>query len=499
VGVDRFDYTKGIAEKLRAFEQLLETHPRWRQRVVLIQVAAPSRMTVSEYQQLKREVDELVGRINGRYGSSSFMPVVYVNQSVSRERLTGLYRAADIALITPVRDGMNLVALEYVAARAERGGTLILSEFTGAAHCLPGARLVNPYNTAQLSSTLAACLEQPCTSPEQFHHMVHFVSENTASAWAEGFLDLLERSAVEVRSLPQKLALDAFPEAERIQAANSPLVLLGDGVLRGCSASDREGAPSPRLLRAIRAIGTRLEVYVISSRTREELSEWFGTDSVGLVSEYGLALRPPCGQWEPLIFAETTQLRDLVDPVLSDFVRRTPGSTVEYGASGATWHVRSAETDHANLQARDLLALLQERLRGQPYTVHRGRRCIGIRPEGLGKGHAVARLLARHSGADWVLLGADDASEGSMLAAAASAARTSEADSARLRVCAVNGASLAAGAWVQSPEALADQLEKMTALRRNGGSETQGDVAASEPTASQDPEEGVKEPRSSRR
>jgi trehalose-phosphatase len=249
----------------------------------------------------------------------------------------------------------------------------------------------------------------------------------------------------------------------------------------------------------IRALSARLDVYVISSRTREELSEWFGTDSVGLVSEHGVGLRPPRGQWGPLIVADTTQLRDLVDPVLLDFVQRTPGSTVEYAASGATWHIRSAETDHANLQARDLLVLLQERLQGQPYTVHRGRHRIEIRPEGLGKGHSVARLLARHAGADWVLLGADDALDGSMLAAAASAAQTSEADRARLQVCAVGGASLVAEAWVQSPEALADQLEKMMALRQDGGLESPGGAPSSEPTASQHPEEGAKGPRSSPR
>src|SRR5690606_11303914 len=154
LGVDRLDYTKGIVEKLLAYEDLLRNHPRWSREAVFIQVAAPSRMSVDEYQQLKRQVDELVGRINGRYGTSDHTPIVYINQHVGRDRIAGMYRAADVALVTPVRDGMNLVALEYIAARGTAGGHLILSEFTGAAYQLPEARLVNPYNVREVSTAL---------------------------------------------------------------------------------------------------------------------------------------------------------------------------------------------------------------------------------------------------------------------------------------------------------------------------------------------------------
>lgn len=489
VGVDRFDYTKGIVEKLRAFELLLETQPRWRQRVVLIQVAAPSRMTVSEYQQLKREVDELVGRINGRYGSSSFMPVVYVNQSVSRERLTGLYRAADVALITPVRDGMNLVALEYVAARAERGGTLILSEFTGAAHCLPGARLVNPYNTAQLAQTLATCLEHPCTSSEQFRHMLRFVLENTASAWAERFLGLLEQSVGEARLPPEKLALRAASELERIRAARRPLVLLGDGALQVAAAGAAEGAPDARSLRMVRALSTQVDTYVVSSRTSQSLTEWFGSAGTGLVSEHSLALRAPGGEWESLYQVELGELRNLVDPLLGDFVRLTPGSAVEYRASGAIWHIQSAESDHANLQARELLALLEDRLRGKPYTVHRCRRSVEIRPRGLSKAEAVARILGRHPDADWVLVAGDDISDDAMLRAVKSS------EGQRVLVCAVGACSLGIGAWVESPDVLLDEIESLIEVRQ--GVTTGGQPAGA---AAADPEatgESVSEPESS--
>ncbi|MBN1610502.1 MAG: bifunctional alpha,alpha-trehalose-phosphate synthase (UDP-forming)/trehalose-phosphatase [Polyangiaceae bacterium] len=453
VGVDRFDYTKGIVEKLRAFEQLLETYPRWRHRVVLIQVAAPSRMTVSDYQHLKREVDELVGRINGRYGTSSFMPVVYVNQSVSPARLTGLYRAADIALITPVRDGMNLVALEYVAARAERGGTLILSEFTGAAHCLPGARLVNPYNTDEVAAALAECLERPGTSPEQFRSMVRFVSENTATWWSGHFLGQLEQTAGESRHPTARLRLGTMPLAGMAHKARRPLLLLGDGLLHLPAPGSAEGRPDPRLVRLLTDLASFATTYVVSGHTGETLEEWFTDPRVGLVSEHNLATRPPGGTWQPHVLASSSSLKDLVDPLLREFVRLTPGSAVEYRAAGALWHFRSAEPDHAHLQARELLMLLEEQLKGQPYTVHRGKRTVEIRPEGLSKRHAVTRLLDQYADADWLLVVGDETTDEPMCEAVPASWRD------RTVTCAMGAQTPLATTWVESLTELLDELE----------------------------------------
>jgi trehalose-6-phosphate synthase len=141
-----------------AFEELLDKNPDLRDKVVFIQIAAPSRTGVAEYQRLRREIDELVGRVSGRFSSPSGSPLVYIHQNLPRERLVPLYRLADVALVTPLRDGMNLVCLEYIAARGEEPGALILSEFTGAAQCLSGAVLVNPYNTSEVASALADAL-----------------------------------------------------------------------------------------------------------------------------------------------------------------------------------------------------------------------------------------------------------------------------------------------------------------------------------------------------
>jgi trehalose 6-phosphate synthase len=154
LGVDRLDYTKGIKERLLAIERFLERHSKFRNRILFIQVAVPSRTRVDEYRIMKREVDETIGRINGRFTGEGWPPIQYIYRSLSREELVAYYRLADIALITPGRDGMNLIAKEYVASQVEKKGVLILSEFAGAAEELTEALLVNPYDIETVSDTI---------------------------------------------------------------------------------------------------------------------------------------------------------------------------------------------------------------------------------------------------------------------------------------------------------------------------------------------------------
>ncbi len=158
LGVDRLDYTKGIPERLKAFARLLNTHPEHRNHVTLVQVAVPSRAEVSEYRDLKREIDRLVGEINGRFGSETWTPIRYLYRSLSQDRLCGLYRDADVALVTPLRDGMNLVAKEYTACQVKNPGVLVLSHMAGAAETMDEALLVNPYNLEDTAEKLHTAL-----------------------------------------------------------------------------------------------------------------------------------------------------------------------------------------------------------------------------------------------------------------------------------------------------------------------------------------------------
>lgn len=180
IGVDRLDYIKGVPQRLHAFEIFLRNYPAWRGSVVLIQVTVPSRGDVEEYQALKSACEELAGRVNGKYGSISYTPIVYLHQSVDFRELMSLYVIADVCLITSTRDGMNLVAMEYIAAQAERKGSLILSEFAGAAQSLSGALIANPWNTEFVAELLNKALNMNISERVMNHdRMIQYVNKYT--------------------------------------------------------------------------------------------------------------------------------------------------------------------------------------------------------------------------------------------------------------------------------------------------------------------------------
>jgi alpha,alpha-trehalose-phosphate synthase [UDP-forming] len=196
LGVDRLDYTKGIKERLLAVERFLEKHSRFRNQILFIQVAVPSRTRVDEYRLMKKEVDETIGRINGRFTGEGWAPIQYIYRSLSREELVAYYRLADIALITPGRDGMNLIAKEYVASRADKRGLLILSEFAGAADELTDAILVNPYDIEAVSDALYEAIKMLSREKrDRMERMQNLVRERDIYYWVRNFFEEMSSSS----------------------------------------------------------------------------------------------------------------------------------------------------------------------------------------------------------------------------------------------------------------------------------------------------------------
>ncbi|RPB17751.1 glycosyl transferase [Morchella conica CCBAS932] len=189
VGVDRLDYIKGVPQKLHALEVFLTEHPEWIGKVVLVQVAVPSRGDVEEYQNLRAVVNELVGRINGRFGSVEFMPIHFMHKSVNFEELISLYAVSDVCLVSSTRDGMNLVSYEYIATQQKRHGVMILSEFTGAAQSLNGSIVVNPWNTEELANAIHEAITLPPDLREANHKKLYeYVTKYTSSFWGQSFV-----------------------------------------------------------------------------------------------------------------------------------------------------------------------------------------------------------------------------------------------------------------------------------------------------------------------
>ncbi|MFQ5682604.1 MAG: trehalose-6-phosphate synthase [Candidatus Binatia bacterium] len=194
MGADRLDYTKGIRERLLAYERFLEKYPMYRGRVCMIQIAVPSRTRVQEYRTLRREIDETVGRISGRFSTRKWVPLLYLYKALPMEELVTYYSAADLALITPLRDGMNLVAEEYIAARIRGDGCLILSEFAGAAELLTDAVVVNPYNLEELADSIHVCLSmEEAEKQDRMQKLRRAVRERDVHWWCQSFLDSLMR------------------------------------------------------------------------------------------------------------------------------------------------------------------------------------------------------------------------------------------------------------------------------------------------------------------
>ncbi|GAA5839318.1 hypothetical protein JCM11251_003950 [Rhodosporidiobolus azoricus] len=226
VGVDRLDYIKGVPQKLHAMEVFLEEHPEWIGKVVLVQVAVPSRQDVEEYQNLRAAVNALVGRINGRFGTVDWMPIHFMHRSVPFTELTALYTVSDACLITSTRDGMNLVAYEYIACQQNRHGVLILSEFAGAAHSLNGSLIVNPWNTAETGEAIHQALTmKPEVKEENYQKLFRYVSQYTAAHWGTEFVASLQRDRAERRAIQE--ATGEEEDSHAAQLRRQGLALIG--------------------------------------------------------------------------------------------------------------------------------------------------------------------------------------------------------------------------------------------------------------------------------
>jgi trehalose 6-phosphate synthase/phosphatase len=393
--VDRLDYTKGIPERLRAFRELLRRQPQWRGRVQLMQVAVPSRERVPRYAELRREVSELVGEINGELGTADWTPVAYIRRAIAAQELAALYATADVAAVTPLRDGMNLVAKEYVACQDGRAGVLVLSEFAGAAQELGEALRVNPYD---LDGVVAA-LDRALTMPEAERRtreaaLLRRVRRNDAAAWSERFLEAL-RAAAGDRTDRVDVALAGAPRQALLRAAASArrrsFYLDYDGSLVPIADTPADATPTAEAIEVLRRLSSddRTTVVLLSGRPALELDDWFGAvDGLWLAAEHGALLRPPGGEWRPLHPGADARWKDRLRPILEHVVDQAPGSFLEEKRFGLGWHYRLAEPEFATFLAGELVGRLEQQLAGTDLVVLRGRKVIEIRYAWANKGDA---------------------------------------------------------------------------------------------------------------
>ena len=423
VGVDRLDYTKGIPRRLLAYEKMLQNHPDLREKVRLIQVAVPSRTGVEAYQEFRSVVDELVGRINGDFGTPRWVPVHYIFRGLSAPELVALYCAADVMLVTPLRDGMNLVAKEFAASRVDGDGVLVLSEFAGASWELPEAIQVNPYD---VDGTAESCYRALMMGAEERRNRLGplraRVEAYDVHRWAATFLEQLETVTRPAPASPRPAGSLAARQAlqARLQDSEDLLVLLDyDGTLVPYTPTPELARPDSGLLELLRELAARprTETHVVSGRAREAMEHWLGTLPIALHAEHGFWSRgPEGGGW-----AATGEIgggwREPALAILRDITARTPGSLIEVKAVALAWHYRMADQDSGPRRANELRLHLTQLLSNQPVEILAGHKVIEIRPYGIHKGRIVPPLSPERAAVTTILAIGDDRTDEDLFAA----------------------------------------------------------------------------------
>lgn len=411
--VDRLDYAKGLPERLNAYEQFLEDNPRYRNKVVFILFILPAHEILDEYRTLKQTVDETVGRINGKFGSAGWIPVRYFYRHVSREEMIEFYSFSDIAIVTPLRDGMNLIAKEFVACKTSRKGVLILSEHTGASMEMNEALIVNPYNTPEFSSTIRQALKMPQKEQkERLRLLQKRLSIYNVNKWTDHILESLDSiKGLQEKNYTKKIS-DKYIDnisAAFSKSTNRVFFLDYDGTLTGFFNNPEDAKPDSELYDIIAKLSEdpKNTVIIISGRDKETLQEWFtGFESLTLVAEHGVWFRDPGQEWEMMEQIDRSWM-DIIRPTIEFYVDRTPRSTLEEKNYSLVWHYRDADPDLGIQRAWELKAELRDLISNLELEIMDGDKVIEIKNSGVDKGRAASRQLAKED-YDFIFAVGDD-------------------------------------------------------------------------------------------
>lgn len=415
--VDRLDPTKGFMERLRAYQSFLNSSPELHGKVVMLMLAVPSRGEIDAYQVLKKRVEKLVKDINRRFGSATWKPVVYMHKSVNFEELSALYQAADVAFVAPIRDGMNLVAKEYVASKGSKKGILILSETAGAAKELREALLVNPSQPKTLVDALKTALTmQPKELKERLNAMQESIAINTVYDWAGDFMAALNQPVPLTRT-PQLTSIRRKNLISNFQGATKPLLIFDyDGVLTPFVSDPSTAEPSAAILGSLKRIITKGQatVVIVSGRNRQDMEMWFGHLPITLVAEHGALIRRPGNNWYSTAPSSSAWKR-ILKPALQKHAADTPGAFVEEKSYSLVWHYRNASPYSAQKNIAILKDILKPAIKQFGLKIHSGNKIIEIKDPRITKGHIVKDLLDKPY--DFILALGDDYTDEDMFKA----------------------------------------------------------------------------------
>jgi trehalose 6-phosphate synthase/phosphatase len=394
---------------------MLELNPQWRGKVTLVMVVVPSRIGIADYEGMKKQIEELVGRINGKFAIIGWNPIIYQYRALTFEALVALYAMSHVALVTPLRDGMNLVAKEYIASRRDKTGVLVLSELAGAAKELPEAVIINPNNREEVAAALKTALEMDVAEQVRRNTVMQDrLRRYDVTRWATDFLiELLSTKRPDEPPARKNFGLAARTKLMRQyrQSSRRLMVLDYDGTLVPFANAPDLAKPSSMLLRILRALcnDPKNEVLLATGRDRATLDQWFSGLRLGFAAEHGVWIKDWAGDWRLLKPLEV-DWKKRISPILEMYADRVAGAFVEEKEYSLAWHYRAADPEQGTSVARELTDHLLAFTANIDLQVMRGNKVIEIRNPGINKGFAVQQWLAK-TRFDFILAIGDDGTD----------------------------------------------------------------------------------------
>jgi len=416
--IDRLDYTKGVNNRLGAYELFLSLYPEFYEKVVLILIVIPSRTAIIKYVERKKLVNEKIGLINSQLGSLNWQPVVHQFHSVSFEELVGFYTACDVAMITPLRDGMNLVSKEFVASRKDMRGVLILSELAGAARELSDALIVNPNDAKEMAVAIhQAFWMSENEQQSRIENMQARLREYTIHSWADDFLEQLgsikrKQQEFQVKFLDDNSRINMF---DRYREANKRLFLLNyDGTLINYSPYPFSTKPGPLLLELLGNISSNAgnEMYIISGRDRNTLENWFGDLPLNIVAEHGASVKIFDAGWHDSL-VEKQEWKIDIKKIMDRYVRRCANTLVEEKNFSLVWHFRNANSQQAKLRAAELIFELNQFIHTLGLEIILGNKIVEVKNKNVSKAKTLRSIIDQRN-YDFILAAGDDMTDEDM-------------------------------------------------------------------------------------
>ncbi len=416
LSIDRLDYSKGILIRLKSFENFLINHPEYRRKVSHVMIVSPSRDKVDIYARLKEKIDRKVGAINGKFATMGWQPIYYFYQTYGFEDLAALYHISDIALITSFRDGMNLVAKEYVAVKRENKGVLILSELAGASIELSDAIIINPTNTKEMENAiLQALIMSEQEQSANLDSMQEMVKTQHIGQWAKSFISELIQINKRNKKLKQKIMDDTkFAQIKQLydQSRSRLIILDYDGTLSPFHPDPKKAYPKEELLQLLKTMSDDpLNRIVISSgRDKQTLENWLGHLKIDLAAEHG-AFYKENGKWISKV--KRIEWGDELINKIEHIVEKTPHSRLEIKETALVWHYREVDIWLAELRITQLISELNNLSSRKKLQIIKGNKIVEIKSGDATKGKEALRLIEENH-YDFIMALGDDTTDEEM-------------------------------------------------------------------------------------